>query len=41
MMPKGLANPRHSVDFQSTVLDENDWKGQLVFKIPKEEKRES
>ena len=23
-MPRGLANPKHSVDFQSSVLDEND-----------------
>ena len=31
MMPKGLSNPRHSVDFQPTVLDENEWKGKLAL----------
>ena len=30
MMPKGLANLKHSVDFQPTMLDENEWKGKLI-----------
>ena len=40
MLPKGLANPKHSVDFHPTVLDENEWRGKLVFKIPGENQRE-
>ena len=40
MLPKHLANPKHSVDFHPTVLDESEWKGKLVFKTPRESLRE-
>ena len=40
MLPKGLANPKHSVDFHPTVLDENEWRGKMMFKIPGESHRE-
>ena len=41
MLPKGLANPKHSVDFHPTVLDENEWRGKMMFKIPDESQRET
>ena len=40
MLPKGLANPKHSVDFHPTVLYENEWRGKMMFKIPDESQRE-
>ena len=40
MLPKGLSNPKHSVDFHPSVLDESEWKGKIIFKIPRESQRE-
>ena len=40
MLPKELANPKHSVDFHPTILDENEWRGKMMFKIPDESQRE-
>ena len=37
MKPLGYQDPSHTVDVQITALDDSEWKGKMVFKIPREE----
>ena len=36
MMPMGLHDPMHTVDVQITALDEREWEGKMIFKIPRD-----
>ena len=37
MKPLGYQDPTHTVDVQVSVLEDADWKGKMIFKIPRDE----
>ena len=37
MKPLGYQDPTHTVDVQVTALEDADWKGKMIFKIPRDE----
>ena len=37
MKPLGYQDPTHTVDVQVTALEGADWKGKMIFKIPRDE----